>query len=329
MRILRIVIFGLLLVAPAILIGLQRQRFGGWGVRTVDVVANIAESGGFQPDHINVSAGETVVIRFRAGDVTHGVAIGPGLGVDLGVIAPGQTREVKLQFDEAGTFTFYCNAWCSPNHWRMRGIIAVSNIRGTPPSAPRDPVIENLITEGVDIDSAEHVMVQPMDTQPVAPSVVRGAAVRSNSSIPTALTEIAWRRTHAPEAGIALLAQANPAISGADLEDIVASFWASAPDGFDVAATASLYSKNCASCHGAQGAGDGLAAGFAPQPPPSFTDPRRMAARRDDVLYAKIRRGGMGTGMPNFGTLFTPEETWDLVHLLRSFSTQEGAGERR
>jgi mono/diheme cytochrome c family protein len=45
-----------------------------------------------------------------------------------------------------------------------------------------------------------------------------------------------------------------------------------------------------------------------------------MFTRRDDVLYAKIRRGGMGTDMPNFGTLFTPDETWALVDYLRSFS---------
>ncbi|MBK8045736.1 MAG: c-type cytochrome [Anaerolineales bacterium] len=313
----------------ASLIGFQRQQFGGWGVRTVDVMANVAESGGFQPDHIEVSAGETVVVRFHTKDVTHGVALGPGLDVDLGDIAPGEVKAVKLTFDEAGTFTFYCNRWCSPNHWRMRGIIAVSNSHGTTPGAPRDPVIENLIAEGVDIDSAVHEMTRPVDTQPVRPSIVRGAAIRSTFSIPAELTATAWRRTHAPEEGSALLAQANSAISSADLEDIVASFWASAPDGFNARATAGLYAKNCASCHGAQGAGDGLAAGLAQQPPPSFADPNRMVARRNDVLYAKIRRGGMGTGMPNFGTLFTPEETWDLVHLLRSFSTQEGAGERR
>jgi mono/diheme cytochrome c family protein len=41
-----------------------------------------------------------------------------------------------------------------------------------------------------------------------------------------------------------------------------------------------------------------------------------MFERRSDVLYAKIRRGVMGTDMPNFGTLFTPEETWALVDYL-------------
>jgi mono/diheme cytochrome c family protein len=54
----------------------------------------------------------------------------------------------------------------------------------------------------------------------------------------------------------------------------------------------------------------------------------RMTDRRSDVLYAKIRRGGMGTGMPNFGTLFTTEETWALVDYLRTFSSADaGANE--
>ncbi len=43
-----------------------------------------------------------------------------------------------------------------------------------------------------------------------------------------------------------------------------------------------------------------------------------MFTRRSDVLYAKIRRGGMSTDMPNFGTLFTAEETWALVDYLWS-----------
>ncbi len=56
-----------------------------------------------------------------------------------------------------------------------------------------------------------------------------------------------------------------------------------------------------------------------------FADPGYMFTRRDDVLYAKIRRGGMGTDMPNFGTVFTPEETWALVDYLRSLSTESAS----
>jgi mono/diheme cytochrome c family protein len=54
--------------------------------------------------------------------------------------------------------------------------------------------------------------------------------------------------------------------------------------------------------------------------PIAFSDLAYMWLRRDDVLYAKIRRGGMGTDMPNFGTIFTPDETWALVNYLRSLT---------
>jgi len=45
-----------------------------------------------------------------------------------------------------------------------------------------------------------------------------------------------------------------------------------------------------------------------------------MTTRRSDVLYAKIRRGGMGTNMPNFSKLFTPDEKWALVNYLWRFA---------
>ena len=79
---LRTLLLLLLIPVPAILIGLQHERLNGWGVRTIDVIASLPEAGGFQPASKDVAAGETVILRFHAQDVTHGVAIGPGLGVD-------------------------------------------------------------------------------------------------------------------------------------------------------------------------------------------------------------------------------------------------------
>ncbi len=104
---------------------------------------------------ITVKTGEPVTLRFSALDVTHGLAIGPGLGVDLGHVDPGQVKEITLTFDQPGTYTYYCNAWCSPDHWRMRGTIQVidpANPNYVPPAQP-DPVIAALIAEGVDIDA--------------------------------------------------------------------------------------------------------------------------------------------------------------------------------
>ena len=290
------------------------------GIRTVDITASVPEAGGFQPDSIQVEAGEKVLLRFHAQDVAHGVAIGPGLGVDLGDVEPGQTKSVLLTFDEAGTFTFYCNLWCSPNHWRMRGVIAVGNRQGTQPIAERDPVIEALLAEGVDIDAAHDAGHSSGQSVP-QPSAARGAAVVGQLTIPAEVQDRMWRRTHTPREGRASLAAANPGTDEAGLADVIAYLWKSDAAPAELAAAEKLYAKNCAACHGEkEGAGDGPAAGLAPQPPASFSDSTRMLDRRPDVLYAKIRRGGMGTGMPNFGTLFTPEETWSLVDYLWKFS---------
>ena len=257
----------LLLFIPAVLIGLQQPPPMARGVRVVDITAAVPQAGGFQPDSVTVYAGQRVQLRFRAADTTHGVAIGPGLGIDLGDLAPGEVKVVDVTFPEAGTYTFYCNKWCSPNHWRMRGVIAVEDPHGSVPGVQHDPVIDSLAAEGIDIDAY----------------LMDGGGTAQAS------------RAHGSMAAVeALAAPLEPA--------------------------ATLYAKNCAACHGEKGDGKGFDAASAPVVPPSFADAERMATRRSDVLYAKIRRGGMGTGMPNFGTLFTPEETWGLVDYLRQLA---------
>ena len=237
------------------------------GVRIVDITAAVPEAGGFQPDSVTVYAGQRVQLRFRAADTTHGVAIGPGLGIDLGELAPGEVKVVDVAFPEAGTYTFYCNKWCSPNHWRMRGVIAVEDPRRSGPAVQHDPVIDNLAAEGIDIDAYLAHGDGTAHTGSVHRSVQRSVPAAEVLAVPL-----------------------EPA--------------------------ATLYAKNCAACHGEKGDGRGFDAASVPVTPPSFADAHRMATRRSDVLYAKIRRGGMGTGMPNFGTLFTPEETWALVDYL-------------
>lgn len=326
----------LLILLPALIIGLQQSQTVMGGVRVIEVTAAAPEAGGFQPDNIAVRAGDKVLLRFRAQDVAHGVAIGPALGVDLGDIAPGQSKSVVLTFPEAGTFTFYCNLWCSPNHWRMRGVLDVADHFGAPLSqsntVARDPVIDALVAEGVDIDAAVHDLAHgasstvPANQTAARPSAVRGAVLASTLVIPSQLQDQTYRRTHTPRQGIAALDTANPGADDGDLADLAAFLWSTRTVADQFMQAKTLYTKNCADCHGATGAGDGSAAGFAPQLPASLSDPERMLDRRPDVLYAKIRRGGMGTGMPNFGTLFTPAETWSLVDYVWHLAFGDPAG---
>ncbi len=315
-----------LVIALLILIGLPIAILGYqyWlrptlaKTRTIDVIASVPEAGGFQPGSINVKAGETITLRFSSSDVTHGVAIGPGLGIDLGPIDPGHIKEVTLTFDRAGTYTFYCNTWCSPNHWRMRGVVEVNDPAGPTAAPQHDPIIEALATEGVDIDANVNPNgrqgIMPIFNLERRPSAARGAEVANKLMIPADLNNLAWRRSHTPAQGLDLLITANPGVNKADAIDAVAYLWVG--DVSVAGNTTTLYNKNCTACHGETGNGKGPASALTIKQPVAFSDPGYMFNMRSDVLYAKVRRGGMGTDMPNFGTVFTPDETWALVDYL-------------
>jgi plastocyanin/mono/diheme cytochrome c family protein len=299
--------------------------------RTIDIVAAAPEAGGFQPENIRVAAGETVRLRFFVPDVTHGIAIGPGLDIDLGHIDPGQVKEIEVTFDEPGRYTLYCNTWCSPNHWRMRSIIEVydpANPDEWIVGAVSDPVIESLLARDVDIDASHEASVVPSGQ----PSAKRGAEIVEalGITLPSELTQLAWRRSHSPvEAWTTLV---DRGLYENDAWDVVAYLWFQDSDHDQLQPAATLYAKNCAACHGETGNGQGPGAAVLVaqntsqhsemamgQTPTVFTDPQVMLGGSSDIYYAKLRRGGMGTGMPSFGPVFTPEETWSLVDYLWTF----------
>ncbi len=55
------------------------------------------------------------------------------------------------------------------------------------------------------------------------------------------------------------------------------------------------------------------------QQPANFTDPAKMLSASPAHLQGKILRGGMGTGMPSWGAIFTEDQTWALVAYLSTF----------
>jgi len=93
----------------------------------------------------------------------------------------------------------------------------------------------------------------------------------------------------------------------------------------------SLYQVNCSACHGESGAGDGQFADemqaiaeknmdeHGIQAPTDFTNAEHLLEAKPAILQGLLLRGGMGTGMPMWGTIFTEEKTWDLVAYLYSF----------
>ena len=78
---------------------------------------------------------------------------------------------------------------------------------------------------------------------------------------------------------------------------------------------AALFARNCASCHGETGAGDGPLADTLPAPPANFTV--HVPFHPDGVLFAWITDGIRGTGMPGWRDQLGEQERWDLVNFLR------------
>ena len=79
---------------------------------------------------------------------------------------------------------------------------------------------------------------------------------------------------------------------------------------------AALFARNCVSCHGEQGAGDGPLADTLPAPPANFTV--HVPFHPDGVLFAWISDGIRGTGMPAWSPQLSDQERWDLVNFLRA-----------
>lgn len=298
--------------------------------RVIIIQAAVPEAGGFQPATIKVNAGETVTLRFSSVDVTHGIAIGPGLGIDLGHVDPGHVKEVTVTFDKAGTYTFYCNTWCSPDHWRMRGIVEVIDPTNPDaiPTAYHDPIIERLVAEGVNIDAnvtmgsmADHPQPDVL-TFDHPPSIEKGNLLVASLAIPSELEDADWRLSHTPTEGLTLLQAMNPATSIEELINAIAYLWVTDTPLEDIEWAENYFNQNCAACHGQAGDGNGPAADQTAESPVAFADLTYMFGMRSDVLYAKIRRGGMGTDMPNFGTLLTPKETLKLVGYLWQLAWQ-------
>lgn len=80
----------------------------------------------------------------------------------------------------------------------------------------------------------------------------------------------------------------------------------------DMASAASLYTAQCAGCHGASGRGDGPAAAGMMPAPIDFTDLTRATQRSPLALYEAISRGVAGTAMPAY-TQLDEAQRWALA----------------
>jgi mono/diheme cytochrome c family protein/plastocyanin len=284
----------------------------------VTLHARMPEAGGWSTANLTVAAGHPLHLRLTSDDVMHGFAIGqsdqPAVDIKTGMMV-----DYTVTFDKPGTYTFYCTRWCGPNHWRMRGTITVTGEGVEEPATP--PLYVRL---GLDIDAKHEAQTIPVEK----PSVQRGADLALDLSFYQSQDYI---RSHSPEQVWQDLRNDPEMLSFSDqqLWDAVAFIWQSnnAPEALKEARQ--LYAENCAACHGESGGGDGVFSGEQIQvqneagSPTDFTDPKLTLSASPALLQGKLIRGGMGTGMPMWGVIFTEDQTWALVNYLYTFQFEE------
>ena len=314
----RLFVIGLVLGLPlAALIALRVAP-----ERTLMLHAQMAEAGGWTPADLTAQGGVPLQLRLTSDDVAHGFAVGQTDWPAVAVM-PGQVTKTVLTFAQPGTYTFYCTTWCGPNHWRMRGTIEVSG-SATPSVASRPPLYQRL---GLDID-APHVATN-LPTR--RPSAARGAPL--GGVVPSQYLALAFYRAHSPVELWQILRTdaALHAATDAELWDLVAYVSRQNASTKAIQMGALLYTANCAACHGAAGDGMGIyvtstahqmGSGMT-QMPADFTNAANMLGASPALLQGKIIRGGMGTGMPSWGPIFTEDQTWALVDYLYTFQMED------
>ncbi|OGO29168.1 MAG: hypothetical protein A2136_03785 [Chloroflexi bacterium RBG_16_54_11] len=315
-----LLLFGLALAVGVPALGWWKQTQG------ITLHARMAETGGWTPENLSVNTGELLHLRLTSDDVTHGFAVGQSDQAAVDIV-PGEMTEVTLVFDKPGKYTFYCTRWCSVNHWRMRGTIEVSD-----PNAIYEYTNPPLYVRlGLDIDADHSADVQPAEL----PAAWRGALL--NQKIPETYRSREYYLSHTPvDLWLSLRSERDlDDLTDQETWDLVAWVWQSNSSVEERQLGKQLYTVNCAACHGDSGAGDGVFAGDLvinssiesstqdmgeqTQSPADFTDANMMLSASPAHLQGKIIRGGMGTGMPYWGPIFTEEQTWALIAYLWTF----------
>ena len=90
-------------------------------VTTFDVIASQFK---FEPATITVAEGDTVRLRLRSADRTHGIGI-KAFRVKAMIPKVGDTVTVEFVADRAGTFDITCSEYCGTGHRAMKGKLIV------------------------------------------------------------------------------------------------------------------------------------------------------------------------------------------------------------
>jgi mono/diheme cytochrome c family protein len=96
-----------------------------------------------------------------------------------------------------------------------------------------------------------------------------------------------------------------------------------AADATSLAAGQKLYEKNCASCHGATGKGDGKMGAELNPKPSDLSDADWKHGSSDGEIFKVLGEGVKNTAMRSFKSKMTEHEMWDVVNYTRSLGPKK------
>ena len=88
-----------------------------------------------------------------------------------------------------------------------------------------------------------------------------------------------------------------------------------------IAAGKIVFEKQCSSCHGTTGKGDGkMAASITGAKPSDLTDANWKHGSSDGEIFTLIKDGSKGTGMRGFASRMKTDDIWNVVNYLRTLA---------
>lgn len=88
-----------------------------------------------------------------------------------------------------------------------------------------------------------------------------------------------------------------------------------------------VYEGQCAQCHGKAGSGDGPAAASLDPPPANLSDLSALREQSPLDFYRRITIGVVGTAMPAYETVLSPEDRWAVASFASTLRLPEPAGQ--
>lgn len=82
-----------------------------------------AKQWSFTPSSIKVKKGDTVVLKLKSTDITHGIII-PEFNINE-TMEPGVMKTIEFVADKSGSFSFSCSVPCGAGHKAMSGTLIV------------------------------------------------------------------------------------------------------------------------------------------------------------------------------------------------------------